>query len=86
MKIILHKNFEKRFKKLPLSIRKKAIAVIQKFGKNPFHPSLKNHPLVGKLSGKRALSVTFDTRIIFEEYDDYILVIMLDIGTHNQVY
>lgn len=38
------------------------------------------------MKGKRAFSVTGDMRIIFEEFDDYVLVIMLDIGTHAQVY
>lgn len=36
--------------------------------------------------GKRAISVMGDMRIIFEEFNDYTLVLMLDVGTHNQVY
>lgn len=86
MKIRFHKNFIKRFKKLPPDVKEKAQLAIQKFCKNPLDPVLKNHPLSGKLSDKRAFSVTGNIRIIFEECDNYILVIMLDVGTHNQVY
>lgn len=86
MRIKYHKNFEKRFKKLPQKLKEKIIQSIKNFAKNPFYKGLKNHPLSGNLIGKRAFSVTGDVRIIFEEYENYVLVIMLDIGTHSQVY
>lgn len=86
MRIKFHKNFDKRFKKLPDKLKKKTISAIRKFAKNPFDPTLRNHALTGNLIGKRAFSVTGDVRIIFEEFDNYVLVIMLDLGTHSQVY
>ena len=86
MQIRFHKTFKKHFDKLSLPVKNKAFAAIKKFSKNPHDASLKNHPLLGKLEGARAFSVTGDVRIIFKEYEKYILVIMLDIGTHNQVY
>ena len=86
MKIKYHKNFENGFKKLNSPLRSKTVSAIQKFAKNPLDKTLKNHPLKGKLAGKRSFSVTGDVRIIFEEEDDYVLVIILDVGTHNQVY
>lgn len=86
MQIKFHRNFEKRFKKLSDKFKKKTIAAIRRFEKNPFDPVLKNHALTGNLIGKRAFSIAGDMRIIFEEFDNYVLVIMLDIGTHNQVY
>jgi len=67
-------------------LKEKVNLSIEKFYQDPFDPSLKNHPLHGGMSGRRSISVTGDVRIIFEEYDNYVLVIMLDIGTHNQVY
>ena len=45
---------------------------------------LDDHQLTGKLAGKRALSITSDTRLVYKETEDEIL--FLDIGTHNQVY
>lgn len=86
MKIQLHKNFEKNFKALPKNLREKTIQTIKIFAKNPKDIRLKNHALKGKLKGKRAFSVTGDIRVIFEEIDGYVLVLMLDIGTHNKVY
>lgn len=86
MEIRYHRNFEKNFEKLDKKLKDKVIAKIAVFIDDPFNKQLRNHPLVGNLKGKRALVVTGDCRIIFEEIDDYVLVIMLDVGTHNQVY
>lgn len=85
MEIRFHQCFDKRFKKLLPKFKEKVLAAIRKFEINPFDPILKNHALAGQLLGKRAFSVTGDIRIVFEEYDDYLLVIMIDVGTHNQV-
>ena len=86
MKIKYHKKFEKRFKKLSPSLKDKTVSAIRKFIENPFDKTLGNHPLAGKLQGKRAFSVAGNIRIVFEEYDNYVLVIMLDVGSHPQVY
>ena len=86
MQVRFHKNFTKQFKKQNFKLRYKIIEVIDKFMKNPFDKSLENHRLKGKLKGMRAFSITRDIRIIFEERDNYMMVIMLDIGTHNRVY
>lgn len=64
----------------------KVLDALTVFQDNPFDPHLKNHPLVGKLAGQRAFSVTGDLRVLFEEYDTYVLVLLLDVGTHSQVY
>lgn len=86
MKIKYHKKFEKRFKKLPSSLKDKVVSAIKKFTNNPSYKTLENHPLTGKLRGKRAFKVTGNYRVVFEEHDDYVLVVMLDVGTHPQVY
>lgn len=86
MEIRYHRHFLKRFKKLSPDVKEKTITAIGKFLKNPKAHSLRNHALKGRLLGKRAFCVTGDIRVIFEEFDDYVLVIMLDVGTHNQVY
>jgi len=86
MRIDYHKNFGKKYRKLPKKIQQKVDGVIEEFQNNPLSPRLKNHPLKGAMKGRRAISVTGDLRIIFREYDDYILVLMLDVGTHTQVY
>jgi len=86
MKIYRHKYFKKRYKKLSSKLRDKVDVAILKFYENPFDKTLNNHALKRKLFDKRAISVTGDVRIIFEEIDDYVIVLMLDVGTHSQVY
>jgi addiction module RelE/StbE family toxin len=86
MKIIYRKNFVKKYKKLSPKLKDKITTTLKQFKKNPHNPILKNHALKGRLKGLRALSVTGDLRVIFKAYDDYVIVIMLDVGIHNQVY
>lgn len=86
MKIKYHKKFLKRFDKFSLKDKKRITKAIKRFLKDPFNEQLKNHKLAGKLSKCRAISVTGDIRIIFKEFDEYTLVILLNVGTHNQVY
>lgn len=86
MKVLYHKKFDKHFEKLTFKLQDKVIETIDLFKINPHNPSLKNHTLKGEMAGKNSISVTGDIRIIFEEHDNYILVIMLNVGTHNQIY
>lgn len=53
--------------------------------REPFHPSLHNHPLTGNLVGYRAFSVTGDYRVIFRLLDAE-TVKLVDIGRHQHVY
>lgn len=86
MKIKYHKRFEKQFKKLPEKIQEKVIVTIEIFMSDPYNKKLSNHKLKGVLADKNAISVSSDLRIIFEEFENYALVIFIDIGTHNHVY
>lgn len=54
------------------------------FIENNKNTILKDHALKGKKLNFRAFSITGDIRAIYEEVDNGIL--LLDIGTHNQVY
>lgn len=38
------------------------------------------------MKNKRAISITGNIRIIFEEYDNYAVVLMLEIGNHPRIY
>lgn len=55
-----------------------------------FAPSLGTHRLSGELMGLRACSCGFDCRIIFRlEVDpetESEMILLLDIGTHDEVY
>lgn len=80
------KTFEKRYERLSRKIQDRIDEALERFESNPFDIRLRNHPLHGAMTGKRAISVGGDLRIIFEEFENYTLVLMLDVGTHNQVY
>ncbi len=86
MRIRFHKSFDKSFSKLPSKYRVKTKEAIKLFVSDRTNPKLKNHALSGKMRTKRSFSVTGDIRVIFQEFDDYTLVILLKVGTHNQVY
>ena len=54
--------------------------------RDPFKPSLKLHGLTGKLAGTQAVSITHSYRITFTVQIIEREIILLDIGTHNNVY
>lgn len=86
MRLIFHKDFVKASAKLNSKLQNKVDETLEIFKINPTERILENHPLNGKMLGKRAIKVTGDVRIVFEQVDGYIVVCLLDVGTHNQVY
>lgn len=88
MKIELHPNFKKYYKKRIATnpqLVKKTLERIELFQQNPKSPILRSHKLLGKKNVYWAFSVTGDIRIVyFRISQDH--VIFLDIGTHSQVY
>ena len=52
---------------------------------NPTYPLLNDHALKGDQSGRRSFSITGDIRVIYRKMDES-TVLLLDIGSHNQVY
>lgn len=74
------------YQKLPKLLQKKVETRVRLFVQEPFAPSLKNHALKGKYKDQRSISVTEDLRIVFAEKEDYVVVILILIGTHSQLY
>ena len=70
-----HRDLVPKFKK-----------VIEKLTDNPFDNSLKTHKLKGNLSDFYACSLTYEYRVILtiEVRDEQI--ILVNIGTHDEVY
>jgi len=75
-------DFLKRFKKLPIDIKKIAISKTEIFECNPLHPSLRLHMLIGKLSGLWSISLTRNYRLIFERQDNGD-ILFVSIGSHD---
>ncbi len=53
---------------------------------NPFHPSLRIHPLSGKLNGLHSISITTSYRITLEFIIDEQSIVLVNVGTHEEVY
>ncbi len=86
MKVSFHKNYKKRYRKLKLNQKKQVDDALDKFIRDPCDKTLYNHALKGTMKGMRAISAGFDLRIVFYQHDDYVEVLFLSVGTHNQVY
>lgn len=86
MKKVYLKSFKKSYQKLTEVQKRRINEALRLFSVQPNNSKLRNHALVGKLKNYRSISAGFDLRIVFEEKDNYILVIFIDVGTHNQVY
>lgn len=55
------------------------------FIENPYHPSLRNHPLDPPLEKYRTISIDDDLRILFRMIDAD-TALFLKIGTHKEIY
>jgi addiction module RelE/StbE family toxin len=86
MRLRYSEKFASSLRKLTAADKKMVIHAIELFQEQPFHPSLRNHALTGKMSGKRAIVIDYDTRIIFTERGSYQDVTLLDVGSHAEVY
>ena len=60
--------------------------VMGELQRDPFQPGLKLHPLGGKLSGCYAVSLTYSSRITLTLLVTEKEIILLDIGSHDEVY
>ncbi len=85
MKITLHKNFEKQYKKLNQKEKERFKEKRNIFLENPFHPILNNHELHGKYKGCRSIKITADLRVIYETLKKDI-VLFLTIDSHSNLY
>ena len=86
MEIIFSKAFRKSLAKLSERDFSAVESAITGYRIDRRDPSLRDHALKGKMKGLRAFSAGFDLRIIYKEEDGFIVVTLLDVGTHNQVY
>lgn len=85
MKIEFHRSFKKRYKKISGKIRRRFDERLFLFGKEPFHPTLNNHPLGGDRMGQWSINVTGDWRAIYL-FQGKDAVIFIDIDTHSNLY
>ena len=85
MNIRFHRNFEKRYARIPPSVRKQFKERSDVFMRNPYDPILQNHALKGKYQGYRSINITGDYRAVYKFIDGN-MIIFVDLGTHSELY
>lgn len=75
----------KFFKKNP-DLKTKFAEIVRDLQQDPLQPHLKIHPLKGKLTGLHAISLTYSIRITLTIRITENEIILLDIGSHEEVY
>lgn len=85
MQIFTHKNFDKKYKKLPEREKGKFKERRNLFLENQLHPLLNNHALAGRYKGCRSINVSGDLRAIYQVITDD-TVLFIDIDRHSNLY
>lgn len=75
----------KFFKKHP-ELRPRFEYVVEALRHDPFQPSLKLHQLGGKLADLHAISLTHSYRITLTVQITEKEIILIDIGSHDEIY
>jgi mRNA interferase YafQ len=93
MEVVWSSGFKRAFRKITKKnpqLKERIIEVLILLAADPFTLSLKSHKLGGKLEGLWSCSVNYDCRIIFNFAQDEqvleIFILLIDIGTHDEVY
>ncbi len=86
-------EYTDRYNKKLFKFLKKHTSIIERYKKSillmeadPFHPSLRLHPLKGKLKELHSVSIDMQYRISIEFYIEDNKIIPVNIGTHDEVY
>lgn len=75
-----------RFLRLDPDLRTRFAAVLRDLECGPLQPHLKLHHLGGKPKGVQAVSLTYDYRITLMVLITEKEIILLDVGSHDEVY
>lgn len=80
-----NKRATKWLKRHP-ELRQQYLKALQLLELNPFHPSLRLHPLGGRLEGVHAVSINLSYRITLELLVTGQEVVLINVGDHESVY
>jgi len=76
----------RKFVKRHPELKKKIALILRDLEKDPFQPHLDYHHLGGKQTGVQAVSITDSYRITVTAIITKKEIILLDIGSHDEVY
>jgi len=89
-KLKWHNSFIKVYEKKAknnIITKNKIMETLRLLVENPQNPKLKTHKLHGILQGLFACSIDYDLRIVFSfDNIESNTIILIDIGTHDEVY
>jgi mRNA-degrading endonuclease YafQ of YafQ-DinJ toxin-antitoxin module len=85
MRVVLHRQFKKGYKKLKTADKEKFAIRRDLFLKEDTHPLLNNHRLHGHYAGFHSINITGDIRVLFE-YIDKNTAHFIIIDTHSNLY
>lgn len=80
-----NKRAAKWIKRHP-ELRQQYLKTLQLLELNPFHPSLRLHPLSGRLQGIHAVSINLSYRITIEFLITDQEILLINVGDHDAVY
>ncbi len=81
-----YRKREKVFLKKHSDLRERYFKTLLLLEQNPMHPSLRLHPLQGRLAGLHSVSISRQYRITLELEIREQEIIFVDVGAHGEVY
>ena len=76
----------KKFAKRHPELRNLYQKTLQLLEQNPFHPSLRLHPLTGNLNELHSISINLSYRITIDLLIDDETIIFINVGSHDEIY
>lgn len=91
--LVLTPKFKRAFRKFVkrnADLQQRIEDTLQQMETDVFAPTLSTHKLSGKLDGLQSCSCGYDCQIVFPIESDsatnHEVIVLLDIGTHDEVY
>lgn len=87
--LVTTQHFERRARKFLRKhpdLRQALRDTLHELSRDPFDPKLKLHPFAGTLSGVQAVSLSYAYRLTLMVSVTERDIVLLDIGTHDEVY
>jgi len=81
-----YEKIEARFLRRHPELRQLYGKALRLLEANPHHPSLRLHPLTGRLSGLHSVSINLSYRITLELLIEDERIILVNVGDHDTVY
>lgn len=77
---------ERSFRKKHPELRQRYFKTLLLLEQNPLHPSLRLHPMWGRLTGLHSVSISMRYRITLELELREQEIVFVNIGSHGEVY